>query len=98
VMLRDGVPYREPEAGYMHQNERAKLVRHHAKRLRQLGADESTIEQLVARLTEPETCASQGRRSRRPPPSESARAARRKCAGELWDSGRARPESRSIRF
>lgn len=52
VMLRDGVPYREPEPGYMHQTEKAKLVRHHARRLQQLGADEKLIAQLVDQMAQ----------------------------------------------
>ena len=35
----------------MHELEKAKLVRHHAKRLRQLGADNELVEEVVARLS-----------------------------------------------
>ncbi len=35
----------------MHEMERAKLIRHHGKRLQDLGADNELINQMVARLT-----------------------------------------------
>src|ERR1039458_8296961 len=35
-VLKKGEPYREPDAGVMHEMERQKLVRHHARRLRAL--------------------------------------------------------------
>jgi transposase len=54
VILRDRRPYHEPESQQMHELEKAKLVRHHAKRLRQLGADDSLVNELVARLNQPE--------------------------------------------
>src|SRR5215211_6771172 len=34
----------------MHERGKAKLIRHHSKRLRQLGADEELIRQMVAKL------------------------------------------------
>jgi len=37
-VLRTGNPYREPDAGVMHEMERQKLAHHHARRLRALGA------------------------------------------------------------
>lgn len=40
----------------MHAIEKAKLVRHHAKRLRQLGADEKLVEEMVTQLNRTETC------------------------------------------
>jgi hypothetical protein len=40
----------------MHELEGTKLVRHHAKRLRQLGAEESLIEQMIAQLSESPDC------------------------------------------
>jgi transposase len=58
VILRDRRPYQEPEPQRMHELEKAKLVRHHAKRLRQLGADDSLVNELVARLNQPEGCSS----------------------------------------
>jgi hypothetical protein len=52
ALLRDGLPYQEPDPQAMHETEKAKLVRHHARRLRQLGADEKLIEQLVQKISE----------------------------------------------
>lgn len=52
VLLRDGLPYQEPDPRAMHETEKAKLVRHHAKRLRQLGADEKLIAQLIDQISE----------------------------------------------
>jgi transposase len=56
VMLRDGVPYQEPDPRAMHETEKAKLARHHAKRLRQLGADEKLIAQLMDQMSQPPAC------------------------------------------
>jgi hypothetical protein len=58
VMLKERRPYQEPDSQQMHELEKAKLVRHHAKRLRQLGADDGLVNELVARLNQPELCAS----------------------------------------
>jgi transposase len=51
AILKDRRPFREPDPGQMHGLEKAKLVRHHAKRLRQLGADEALVEEMVAQLS-----------------------------------------------
>jgi hypothetical protein len=53
VLLKERQPYREPDPKHMHELEKAKLVRHHAKRLRQLGADDDLVNELVARLNHP---------------------------------------------
>ena len=58
AMLKEGRPYREPDPGQMHELERAKLVRHHTKRLQQLGADAALIDELVARLDTAPVCSS----------------------------------------
>jgi hypothetical protein len=58
VLLKEKRPYQEPDPQHMHEREKAKLVRHHAKRLRQLGADEGLVEELVQRLQQPEEGAS----------------------------------------
>jgi transposase len=58
VILKTGRHYEEPDPAAMHAMEKAKLVRHHAKRLRELGADEKLIEDMVARMTQPEACSS----------------------------------------
>jgi transposase len=50
VLLKERRPYREPDPNAMHELEHAKLVRHHTKRLRQLGASETALEELVAQL------------------------------------------------
>jgi transposase len=53
ILLKERRGYREPDACAMHELERAKLVRHHTKRLRQLGASENLIEELVSQLSQP---------------------------------------------
>lgn len=52
AILKENRPYQEPDPGVMHATEKAKLVRHHAKRLRQLGADEKLVEEMVSRLNQ----------------------------------------------
>ena len=52
-VLKTGQPYREPDPGIMHEMERQKLVRHHARRLRALGAEPDAIEAIVDRLLSP---------------------------------------------
>ncbi len=49
-ILKTGEPYREPDVGVMHELERQKLVRHHARRLRALGAEPEAIETIVDQL------------------------------------------------
>jgi transposase len=58
VILKDRRPYQEPDSQQMHELEKAKLVRHHANRLRQLGADDSLVNELVTRLNQPPGCSS----------------------------------------
>lgn len=53
VLLKEGRPYREPDPNAMHELEHAKLVRHHTRRLEQLGASAATLAELVAQLLEP---------------------------------------------
>jgi hypothetical protein len=53
ALLRDGVAYQEPDPQTIHGLEKAKLIRHHARRLRQLGADEKLIELLIQQMEEP---------------------------------------------
>lgn len=50
TVLRDQKPYQEPDPKQVHQLERTKLVRHHSKRLQELGADQQLIQQLVDSL------------------------------------------------
>ena len=50
ALLKQGRPYREPDPEQMHALEKAKLVRHHASRLRKLGADETLVAQLLAQV------------------------------------------------
>jgi transposase len=50
TILKEGRPFRESNSREMHDKERAKLIHHHAKRLRQLGADETVINDIVANL------------------------------------------------
>ena len=53
TILRGGKPYREPDAGILHELERQKLVRHHARRLRELGAEQEVMEEIVEQLLYP---------------------------------------------
>jgi transposase len=50
VLLKERRPYQEPDPKQMHELEKAKLVRHHAKRLRQLGVDNELVEEVIAQL------------------------------------------------
>jgi transposase len=50
AILRDGQPYREPDPAIMHELERQKRVRHHARSLQQLGAAAPAIQQIVTDL------------------------------------------------
>ena len=52
-VLKKGEPYREPDAGVMHEMERQKLVRHHARRLRALGAEPEAVDAMVEQLLSP---------------------------------------------
>lgn len=52
AMLKSGQPYQEPDPGVKHELERQKLIRHHARRLQSLGADQETIESMIAKLIE----------------------------------------------
>ena len=62
-VLKTGQPYREPDASVMHEMERQKLVRHHARRLRALGADQNAVEQIVERLLCPPPTADESQNS-----------------------------------
>lgn len=67
VLSRDE-PYREPDPAVLHELERHKKVRHHIKRLRELGADESIIQQLATQLAEaPVLAPAPARREKGPP-------------------------------
>ncbi len=50
ALLKQGRPYREPDPQQMHALEKAKLVRHHASRLKKLGADQTLVAQLLTQL------------------------------------------------
>ena len=61
VKLKEDRPYEEPDPQQMHETKKAKLIRHHSKRLRQLGADEELINQMVAKLNAtPPVCSPAG--------------------------------------
>jgi len=69
-------------------NQRAKLIRHHAKGLRQLGAEESEIEQLIARLAEPQACTPQAAQVEAAAPETIRRSASAKvCLGAFGIPG-----------
>ena len=58
AILKEHRPYQEPDPAVMHATEKAKLVRHHAKRLRQLGADEKLVEQMISQIHQTDACSS----------------------------------------
>jgi hypothetical protein len=67
VILKERRPYQEPDPKQMHEIEKAKLVRHHAKRLRQLGADDELVEEVVARLSQHDVSSSVEKETTMPP-------------------------------
>jgi hypothetical protein len=87
-VLSTGQPYREPDATQLHEMEKRKLVRHHAKRLRELGADEERVQQLVHELIEP---AAPAPTANSPSPLPASTRVQRstkhpRSAGDSWDS------------
>jgi hypothetical protein len=56
AIWKTGRPYQEPDPDALHAGEKEKLIRHHARRLRKLGADEALIEEMVNRLNKPPAC------------------------------------------
>lgn len=46
-VLSTGQPYVEPDSAQIHEMERKKLVRHHGKRLRELGVEEQMVNEMV---------------------------------------------------
>jgi hypothetical protein len=50
AVLKEECAYRAPDPKQMHELERSKLIRHHSKRLRELGADDELINQITAKL------------------------------------------------
>jgi len=49
-ILKEGRPYVEPDVNQLHTLERQKLVHHHARRLRQLGAEPEAVQQIIEQL------------------------------------------------
>jgi hypothetical protein len=58
AILKRRRPYQEPDPQQMHALEKTKLVHHHARRLQQLGADQTLVAELIARLRPAEACSS----------------------------------------
>jgi transposase len=85
VLLKERRPYQEPDPSQMHEWEKAKLVRHHAKRLRQLGADDGLVEELVNRLNQLPVGSSvpEKQTAREPLPPVRQRGPARVCRGAL---------------
>ena len=85
AILKERRPYQEPDPSEMHAMEKAKLVRHHAKRLRQFGADERLVEEMIAKLNQPEACSSQQAKQADTPPPKLIRKAcpAKTCRGAL---------------
>ncbi|MGH7866210.1 MAG: IS110 family transposase [Candidatus Dormibacteraceae bacterium] len=81
VILKTGRPYQEPDPRRIHEREKEKLVRHHAKRLRQLGADEVLVGELVTRLNQQsEACPSA---SQEQAPTGAPEKIRRSCPAKV---------------
>ena len=105
VMLKEDRPYREADPKQMHEMERSKLIRHHAKRWRKLGVDEQLINQKSIISMPSRRSAPRNRKSR---PSQWSRRSPRlpgfpkphlqKHAKEHWDSGLAKQGNSNIRF
>jgi transposase len=53
AILKTGRPWQEPDPTAMHEREKAKLIRHYAKRLSQLGANDAVIAEIAERLNRP---------------------------------------------
>jgi transposase len=84
ALLSERRAYREPDPKQMHELEKAKLVRHHAKRLRQLGADETLVGELVARLTATPACSPEGKQADASEPQRISKSCPAKvCRGAL---------------
>lgn len=103
AILKEGQPYQNqtPDPKHMHEMERAKLIRHHSKRLRQLGADEGLIAQMFAKLaTQPSVCSSSEEKQteRAPSPTRIYRTTPAKaCRGALGFRARqTRPQRYSV--
>jgi hypothetical protein len=85
VILKERRPFQEPDPKQMHETEKPKLVRHHAKRLRELGADNELVEEVVARLSRPGVSSSVEKETTTQPPLQPIRRASpaRVCRGAL---------------
>jgi transposase len=101
AILKEGRPYRAPDPKQMHEMERAKLIRHHSKRLRDLGADDELISQMVAKLTTPPAVCSSAPEKQTEPNAEAPRIRRvapaKVCRGALGFRARqTRPQEYSV--
>jgi hypothetical protein len=99
AMLETNQPYQEPDPGALHATEKAKLVRHHARRLRQLGADEQLVGQIVKQISQPEAGAGAEQLTiPGAPPNGSARPARQRSTAARSDFGLAKPAYKNIQL
>jgi transposase len=84
VLLKERRPNQEPDPKQMHKLEKAKLVRHHAKRLRQLGADNELVEEVLARLNRHDASSVETETTTQPPIQATRRVSPAKvCRGAL---------------
>ena len=99
-VLKHDRPYVEPDVLVLKTLEREKQIRHHAQRLRQLGADEQTIATLIKNLLEAPKPDSTDHPpvATHPYPSDSACASRPKCSPQKQGSPppRRRPLARGV--
>jgi transposase len=98
-VLKNDRPYVEPDNTVMKTLERQKQVRHHAHRLRQLGADQKTIEVPVEKLLEapPPVPASQNIAPADTPDTSPARQSSPKCSPQGKESSsKRRPPARGV--
>ncbi len=94
VILKENRAYEEPDPKQMRETEKAKLVRHHSKRLRQLGADEVLSDQMVGKLN-----AKQTEPVLQPSPPRILKTLPAKvCRAAPWDSGLVKLGNKNIRL
>ena len=101
AVLKEECAYRPPDPKQMHELERSKLIHHHSKRLRELGADEELITQMVAKLAAPPAVCSSSQKEQTelvvPPPRTYRTTPAKPCRGALGFRARqTRPQKYSV--
>jgi Transposase IS116/IS110/IS902 family len=83
AVLKQGRRYEEPDPKHIHELEKAKLIRHHSKRLRDLGADEELIAQILNKCSEPPATGSSPEKEPVQKTTESPERSRRNCPAKV---------------